>query len=177
MFFGKDKPEKPKKPIRVTIITDEYVVDAWDDPELSILQAAYDAEVADLSGGTMILKDARVKPLGNIQTPERTFPDWRIASFTKIIAILSDDPAAEDLILDGWPEYEHPFDAVIYAGAFTIEGKMYSEDEDPPSFGVRVFTPLEDAQVIYQLDKKATAIRGRWGLVNSIFMHGFSVGR
>lgn len=177
MFFGNDEPAKTKPPIRLTIITDEYIVDAWDDPGLPILQAAYDAEVADLSGGTMILRDARVKPLGNIQTPERTFPDWRIASFTKIIAILSDDPAAEDLILEGWPDYEHPFDAVIYAGAFTIEGKIYSEDEDPPAFEVRAFAPLEDAQITYQLDKKAAVIRGRWGLVNSIFMHGFSVER
>jgi hypothetical protein len=176
MFFGKKEEEKaPAKPIRVTIITDEYIIEAWDDPELSILQAAYDAEVSDLSGGTLVLKDAYVKPLGKINTPARTFSDWRISSFTKIIAIISDDPGAEDLIIDGWPDYEHPFKAIMYAGAFTIEGKIFSDDEDPPAFSIRTFVPLEDAAITYQLDTKIASIRGRWGVINSVLMHGFSI--
>jgi len=176
MFFGsKEEPKKPAKPIRVTVLTDEYIIDALDDPGLSILQAAYDIEVDDFSGGSIVLKDAYVQPLGNINTPARTFSDWRIASFAKIIAIISDDPVAEDLILDGWPDYEHPFRAMIYAGAYTIEGKIFSEVETPPAFALRTFAPLEEFTITYQLDKTSKVIRGRWGVVNSVLMHGFSV--
>ncbi|MBI3168213.1 MAG: hypothetical protein HYZ22_07040 [Chloroflexi bacterium] len=176
MFFGnKEESETSKPPIHVTVVTDEYIIDAWDDPELSILQAAYDSEVSDLSGGNMVLKDAYVKPLGNINTPARTFPNWRIASFAKIIAIVSDDPAAEDLIVEGWTDYEHPFKALMYAGAFTVEGRIYSDDEDPPAFDIRTFAPLEDATITYQLDKNVAVIRGRWGVVNSVLMHGFTL--
>jgi hypothetical protein len=175
MFFGKKgKSETPKSPIRVTVITDEYIIDAWDDPDLSILQAAYDSEVQEPTGGTIILKDAQVKPLGQVNTPARTFPEWRMPSLVKVIAIVSDDPAAEDLMVNGWLDYEYSFKAVIYAGAFTIEGKILSDYEAPPAFEVHTFVPLEDATITHQLDKKAAPIRGRWGVVNSVLMHGFS---
>lgn len=176
MFFGKkEEPETPQYPIRVTILTDEYIIDALDDPGLSILQAAYDSEVQEPNGGTIILTDARVQPLGQVNTPARTFDEWRIPSFIKIIAVVSDDPAAEDLIIDGWPDYEHPFKTLIYAGAYTIEGNIFSEDEDPPAFTLRTFVPLENASITYQLDKKQKTISGRWGVVNSLLMHGFSI--
>lgn len=176
MFFGKkEEPTAPKSPIRVTIITDEYIIDAWDDPELSIFHAAYDSEVQEPTGGTIILKDAYVKPLGQVNTPARTFPEWRMSSFVKVIAILSDDPNAEDILVDAWPDHEYSFKAQMYVGAFTVEGKIFSEDEDPPVFDIHTFTPIEDAEIIYQLDKNVSPIRGRWGVVNSVLMHGFSV--
>ena len=176
MFFGKkEEPETTKPPIRVTIITDEYIIDAWDDPDLSIFFAAYDSEIQEPTGGALVLRDAYVKPLGKVNTPARTFSKWYMPSFVKVIAILSDDPNAEDILVDGWLDYVNPFKAQIYAGAFTIEGKIYSEDEYPPSFEIRTFVPIEDAEIIYQLDKNVSPIRGRWGVVNSVLMHGFSV--
>jgi hypothetical protein len=176
MFFGKKEvPEPQKPPIRVTIITDEYIIDAMDDPELSILQAAYDSEIQEPTGGVIVLKDAHVQALGQVNTPARTFAEWRMPSFVKVIAIVSDDPAAEDFMVDGWTDYEYPFKAIIYAGAFTIEGKILSEDEAPPTFEIRTFVPLEESTITYQLDKKEKVIRGRWGVVNSVLMHGFSI--
>ena len=176
MFFGKqEEPKKSMKPIRVTILTDEYIIDATDDPDLSIIMAAYDSEIQEPTGGTLILKDAYVKPLGNVNTPARTFSEWHMPSFVKVIAIISDDPAAEDLLVAGWPDHEHSFNAVIYAGGFTIDGKIFSENEEPPKFELRTFVPLEDASITYQLDKKTEVIRGRWGVVNSVLMHGFSI--
>ncbi len=176
MFFGKqEEPETTKPPIRVTIITDEYIIDAWDDPDLSIFFAAYDSEIQDPTGGALILRDAYVKPLGKVNTPARTFSKWYLPSFVKVIAILSDDPNAEDILVDGWLDYVNPFKAQIYAGAFTIEGKIFSEDEYPPAFEIRTFVPIEEAEIIYQLDKSISPIRARWGLVNSVLMHGFSI--
>lgn len=179
MFFGKQEepelPEQPLKPFRVTILTDEYIIDALDDPEFSIFMAAYDSEVQEPTGGLFILKDAYVKPLGNVHTPARTFSEWRMPSFVKVIAIISDDPVAEDMLVNNWPDHEHPFQAIIYAGGFTIEGKIFSEDEEPPKFELRTFVPLEEANITYQLDQKTESIRGRWGVVNSVMMHGFSI--
>ncbi len=176
MFFGKKgKPASPSNPVRVTILTDEYIIDALDDPGLSILQAAFDSDPHEPTGGTIILRDARVLALGKVETPARTFAEWHMPSLVKVIAIISDDPAAEALIHDGWGDYETPFKAFIYAGAFTIEGTIYSEDEDPPDFELHTFTPLENASITYQMDKKEKAIRGRWGVVNSVLMHGFSI--
>jgi hypothetical protein len=177
MFFGKEEePEKPKRPIRVTILTDEYIIDALDDPELPIMQAAYDSEFSDLSSGSVVLTDAYVKPLGNTSAQARVFPKWYVPSFVSVIAIVSDDPAAEDLLVDGWLDYEYPSNAMIYAGRFTIEGKLYSDEEQsPPSFSVRSFAPLEESVITYQVDKKIETIRGRWGVVNSVMMHGYSI--
>ena len=176
MFFGKkDKPASSSRPVRVTILTDEYIIDALDDPDLSILHAAFDSDPTEPTGGTIILKDARLQALGKMETPARTFAEWRMPSFVKVIAIISDDPTAENLILQGWEDYQTPFKACIYAGAFTIEGTIYSEDEEPPDFALHTFTPLENAIITYQLDKKEKAIGGRWGVVNSVLMHGFSI--
>lgn len=176
MFFGKkDKPAPPSRPVRITILTDEYIIDALDDPELSILQAVYDSEIGDASGGVIILKDATLRSLRQAAAPARTFPEWRLPSLVSVIAILSDDPAANDLIRAGWEDYETPFKAFIYAGAYTIEGTIFSEDDTPPDFMIRTFAPLEDATVTYQFDGKEKAIRGRWGVVNSVLMHGFSI--
>ena len=176
MFFGKkDKPASPSRPVRVTILTDEYIIDALDDPELSILQAVYDSEVDDASGGVIVMKDATLRSLRQGAAPARTFPEWHLPSLVNIIAILSDDPAANDLIREGWEDYETPFKAFIYAGAYAIEGTIFSEDDSPPDFMIRTFTPLEDATVTYQFDGKEKTIRGRWGVVNSVLMHGFSI--
>lgn len=176
MFFGsKAEPKQPAKLIRVTVLTDEYIIDAWDDPELSILQAAYDSEVSEPTGGTIILKDARVQPLGQADTPARTFAEWRMPSFVKVIAIVSDDSAVEDLLAGGWPNHKHPFKALIYAGAYTIEGKIFSEDNASPKFDPHTFAPLEDAVITHRLDKTSKVIRGRWGVVNSVLMHGFNI--
>lgn len=176
MFFGsKEEAKKPTKPIRITVLTDEYIIDAWDDPELSILQAAYDSEISEPTGGTVILKDAYVQPLGQVDTPARRFAEWRMLSFVKVIAIVSDDPAAEDLMISGWPDHEYSFNALMYVGAFTIEGKILSKDEASPKFDPHTFAPLEDATITFRLDKTSKVIRGRWGVVNSVLLHGFSV--
>lgn len=176
MFFGKkDKPASPKRPVRITILTDEYIIDALDDPELSVLQAVYDSEIGDASGGVIILKDATLRSLRQPNAPARSFSEWRLSSLVSVIAILSDDPAAQELIREGWEDYETPFKAFIYAGAYTIEGTIFSEDEAPPDFRIRTFAPLEDATVTYPSDAKSMSLRGRWGLVNSVLMHGFSI--
>ena len=176
MFFGKkDKPASPKRPVRITILTDEYIIDALDDPELSILQAVYDSEIGDASGGVIVLKDATLRSLRQPNAPARTFSEWRLSSLVSVIAILSDDPAAQELIREGWEDYETPFKAFIYAGAYTIEGTIFSEDETPPDFRIRTFAPLEDATVTYPSDAKSKSLRGRWGVVNSVLMHGFSI--
>ncbi|MBK6794689.1 MAG: hypothetical protein IPG80_19570 [Anaerolineales bacterium] len=175
MFFGKKEPETPRNPIRITIVTDEYLIEAWDDPELSIFYAAYDSEVDDPTGGALILKDAYVKPLGKINTPARTFTQWRLPSFVKVIAILSDDPITEDIMAEAWVNYVTPFKSLLYAGAFTIEGTIFSEDDNPPDFALRTFVPLENSIITYQFDKDFKPIQGRWGVVNSVLMHGFSI--
>ena len=176
MFFGKkETTEKKKNPIRLTILTDEYIIDALDDPDLSILQAVHDSEIGDASGGVIILKDATLHSLRHASAPARTFSEWRLPSLVNMIAILSDDPTAQQLIAEGWEDYQTPFKALIYAGAYIIEGKMFSEDDTPPDFRIRTFAPLEDATITYALEQKEKTIRGRWGLVNSVLMHGFSI--
>ncbi|MBN8656525.1 MAG: hypothetical protein J0M11_12360 [Anaerolineae bacterium] len=176
MFFGKkDKPASPKRPVRITILTDEYIIDALDDPELSILQAVYDSEVDDASGGVIVLKDATLRSLRQPNAAARSFSEWRLPSLVSIIAILSDDPVAQELIREGWEDYETPFKAFIYAGAYNIEGTIFSEEDTPPDFMIRTFAPLEDATVTYPPDAKRTSLRGRWGVVNSVLMHGFSI--
>ena len=177
MFFGKkEAPEKKKKPIRITILTDEYRIDALDDPDLSILQAVYDSEVGDASGGVIVLQDVTVHSLRQPAIPARTFSKWRMPSLVSVIAILSDDPAAKDLIGEGWEDYQTSFKAFIYAGAYTLEGKIFSEDEDPPDFRFRTFAPLEDIVAKFSPNPKENSIAARWGLVNSVLMHGFSIG-
>lgn len=91
MFFGKKEPETPRNPIRISIVTDEYLIEAWDDPGIVTFTPHINYEVDDPTGGALILKDAYVKPLGKINTPARTFTQWRLPSFVKVIAILSDD--------------------------------------------------------------------------------------
>ncbi len=174
MIFGK-KQEKPKKNIRVSILTNEYLVDGLDDSDASALSGAFDAEIDDPTGGCLPLKDARVQPMGRINTPTRTFDEWLIPSFTNVIAIFSDDPAAEDVILEVWEDYQTPFKVIIYSGTYVIEGTVYSEDEDPPDFMIHSFAPIEDLKITNQADKNAEVIRAKWGVVNSITMHGYSI--
>ena len=175
MFFGNDEPAKTKPPIRLTVVTGEYLIDAWDDPELSVFTAAFDASIDEPNGGNIILKDAQVRSFGRLNTPARTFSEWRVPSLAEVIAIVSDDPAAEDLLIDGWLEHEHPFRALIYTGPFTVEGRILSPEETPPTFLENSFIPIEDALLTYRLDEKTTPIRGRWGVVNFLMAHGWSL--
>lgn len=177
MFFGNDKPEKTRPSVRLTVVTSGYIIDAWDDPELSVYTAAFDSSISEPSGGDIILRDAHVRPIGALKTPERVFSEWRMPSLSTVVAILSDDPAAEDLLIDGWLEYEHPVRAMVYVGAFTVEGKMLSPGEELPGFHEHSFIPIADALLTHQSDDKTPQIRGQWGLVNLLMADGWSMER
>lgn len=174
MIFGK-KEEKEKKSIRVSILTNEYLVNGLDDSDSSALSGAFDAEIDDPSGGCLVLTDARVQPMGNINTPTRTFDEWRMPSLTNVVAMFSDDPAAEDILLEMWEDYQTPFKVLIYSGTYIIEGTVYSEDEAPPDFMLLAFAPIEDLKITSQVDKKAEIIRAKWGVVNSMMMQGYNL--
>ena len=159
MIFGK-KEEKEKKSIRVSILTNEYLVDG--------LSGAFDAEIDDPSGGCLLLTDARVQPMGNINTPTRTFDEWRMPSLTNVVAMFSDDPAAEDILLEMWEDYQTPFKVLIYSGTYIIEGTVYSAESIDAYY-------VEDLKITSQVDKKAEVIRAKWGVVNSMMMQGYSI--
>ena len=174
MIFGK-KEEKPKKSIRISILTNEYLMEGFDDPEYPAFSSAFDTNVNGLFDGSAKLKDARVQPIGNLNTPVRTFEEWHVTSLLNIIAIFSDDDDAEDILLETWEEYQNPFKVIIYAGTYTIEGTVYSDDDTPPEFGLQIFAPMEDIKITNQMDKKAEVIRAKWGVINSAMMNGYSV--
>lgn len=174
MIFRK-KEEKSKKSIRVSILTNEYLVEGLDDSDSSALSATFDAEVEDPAGGCLVLKDTHVQSMGNIHTPARTFPEWHIPSLTNVIAMFSDDPAAEDILLEVWEDHQTPHKVIIYSGAYVIEGTIYSEEEAPPDFILHAFAPMENLKITSQADKKAEPIHAKWGVVNSTMMQGYGV--
>lgn len=96
-------------------------------------------------------------------------------SLTNVVAMFSDDPAAEDILLEMWEDYQTPFKVLIYSGTYIIEGTVYSEDEAPPDFMLLAFAPIEDLKITSQVDKKAEVIRAKWGVVNSMMMQGYSI--
>ncbi len=91
--------------------------------------------------------------LGRLDIPTRTFSEWQMPSLAKVIAVVSDDPAAEDRLIDGRVDNEHPTKALIYAGPFTVEGRLMAAEEACPNFEEHSFIPIEDALLAYQLDK------------------------
>lgn len=173
MIFGKKKEET--KPLRTFILTDRYLIDGLDE-DGSSLAAAFDADPNDPTGGCLSLKDVRIQTLGETQTPPRNFNEWLMPSFDKVIAIWSDDPAAKDVLLDAWEEFQTPIKVLIYAGDYSIECTLYSDEEDaPPDFMLHTFAPFEDAEITRLLEKKPQTFRAKRGVVNSALMHGFSV--
>lgn len=55
MFFGNNESETPNQPLRLTVVTDEYIIEAWDDPGLSVFAAAFDANIDGPSAGNIRL--------------------------------------------------------------------------------------------------------------------------
>ena len=174
MIFGK-KEEKPKKSIRISILTNDYLIEGFDDPEYHAFSAAYDTEADNLFNSSARLKDARIQPMGNLNTPVRTFEDWRVPSLFNVIAIFSDDPAADEILQEMWESYQTRFKVILYIGIYTIEGTIYSDDDTPPNFGMQMFAPMKDIKITNQADKKAEVIHGKWGVINSASMNGYSV--
>ena len=173
MIFGKKKDEQ--KPLRISILTDTYLIDGLD-RDGSSLAAAFDADPDDPTGGCLSLTDARLQPLGEIKSPPRNFNEWLMPSFDRVIAIWSDEPAAEDVLLEAWEDFQTPIKTLIYAGDFSIECILLSDEEDgPPDFMLHSFAPFEDAAITDLREKKPEVIHAKRGVINSALMHGFSI--
>ncbi len=162
-------------PQHISVLTTEYIARGLDDPEYSAFEAANDTHIGDEEGNDFLLTDAVVQPFGMLNTPTRTFSNWRIPSVKSVVALLADDTPAQETLLDFWADFNVPFKVMIYAGPFIIEGTMFSDDNDPPEFYRQAFRPIEEATVTYLLDKKADVIRVKLGLVNVFHIHGYSV--
>ncbi len=162
-------------PQHISVLTTDYMIKGLDNPEYSAFEAANDTLIGEEDGNDFLLTDAVIQPLGPLNIPTRTFPNWRIPSMKSIVAILADDVAAQETLLDFWADFNVPFKVMIYAGPFVIEGTMFSDDDDPPEFYRQAFRPIEDATITYILDKKADVIRVTLGLVNVFHIHGYSV--
>lgn len=168
MIFGKKKQEQPALPI--SILTDQFLIEGLDE-DGSALAAAFDAD-----GGCLAILDARVQPMNGIQIPARSFDRWLMPSFDKVIAIWSNDPAAEEILFGAWDDFQSPIKTLIYAGDFSIVCTLYSDEEDaPPDFMLHSFAPFEDGAITSLREKTPQALRARWGVLHSALMHGFSV--
>ena len=176
MLLEEDEEEvgREKGPQQVSVLTTEYLASGLDDPEYSAFEAANDTHIGDEDAHGFFLTEARVRSIGNLKTPAQTFANWQIPSMQSVIALLAEDAAAQESLLDFWADFNVPFKVVIYAGEFIVEGTMFSDDEDPPEFYRQAFRPIEDAMITHQSEGKGDAIRVKLGLVNVAHIHGFS---
>jgi hypothetical protein len=169
-----EEVEKEKGPQHVAVLTADYMAKGLDDIEYSAFEAANDTHIGDEDAHGFLLTDVLVQPIGKLNTPSRTFPNWQIPSMQSVIVILAEDIPAQESLLDFWADFNVPFRVVIYTGPFVIEGTMFSDDEDPPEFYRQAFRPIEDAKITFQMDQKADVIPVKLGLVNVAHIHGFS---
>ena len=179
MFFGNQEdetePSTEDLPYRIFILTDQFLIEGLDEGGFA-LSAAFDADPNDPSGGCLTLLDARLQSLGVLDVPPRSFERWLLPSFDKVIAIWSNEPPAEDALLDAWEDFQTPIKTLIYAGDISIECKLYyDEDGSTPDFSLHSFAPFEEGLILNLRDKKSPALQAKWGVVNSALMHGFSV--
>jgi len=165
--------ERESAPRHISVLTTDYIASGLDDVDYSAFEAANDTQIGDQEGIGFHLIDAVVHPLGMLNTPTRTFPNWYIPSMKNVVAILAEDVPAQESLLDLWSDFNVPFKVMIYSGAFLIEGTMFSDDDDPPEFYRQAFRPIEDAVITYLPDRKAELIRVKSGLVNVFHMHGY----
>ena len=177
MLLEEDEEDvgKDRGPQHIAVLTTDYIARGLDDLDYSAFEAANDTQIGDQEGNGFRLADAVVQPLGLLNTPTRTFPNWYIPSMKSVVAILAEDIPAQESLLDLWGDFNVPFKVMIYSGAFLIEGTMFSDDDDPPEFYRQAFRPIEEAVITYLPDKKVELIRVKLGLVNVFHIHGYSV--
>ncbi|MCE9645996.1 MAG: hypothetical protein K8S20_08355 [Chloroflexi bacterium] len=172
---SEEDENQERGPQHVSVLTTEYIAKGLGDMEYSAFEAASDTRIAENESYDFFLANVIVQSLGRLKTPSRTFPTWHIPSMNQVIAILADDVPAQETLLDYWIDFNVPFKAMIYSGPFVIEGKMFSEDQDPPEFYKQAFRPIQDATITYQLGKQPEVIRVKLGLVNVFQVHGYSI--
>jgi hypothetical protein len=170
-----DDVEKDSEPRHISILTNGYLAAGLDDPGYSAFEAAFDTHIGDVEENGFLITDAVVRPLGTLNTPARTFSNWRVPAMKSVVAILADDIPAQEALLDLWGDFNVPFKVMIYSGDYLIEGTMFSDDDDPPEFYQQAFRPMEEAIITYLPDKKADVIHVKLGLVNVFHIHGFSI--
>jgi hypothetical protein len=168
--------QKERAPQHVSVLTTEYIARGLDDSDYSAFEAANDAHIGDEEGNGFLLTDAVVQPMGLFQTPSRTFANWHVPAMNNVVALLAEDTAAQETLLDYWVDFNVPFKVLIYTARYVIEGTMFSDDEDPPEFYKQAFCPIQDATITSVSNNKAEMIRVRLGLVNVFHIHGYSIG-
>jgi hypothetical protein len=167
--------QKERVPHNISVLTTEYFVRGLDDMDYSAFEAANDSLIGDNEGTGFTLDNAEVQPMGLFQPPPRKFVNWHVPSMNNIIAILAEDPSAEEALLDFWVDFNMPFKVVIYTGAYIVEGTMFSDEADTLEFYRQAFRPIQDAIITCVSNNKAEPILVKLGLVNVSQIHGYAI--
>ena len=168
-MFGR-KPKLPAPDLAIQILTPEYIIDGYCDPEDNLFE--YLSMAAQDDDLNYAFKSAYVQPTGVLSIPPFTCQEWHGAFLSSIIALIPRDDASLEAARSAFEDYEYPFHAEFFAGQYLVRGALMSDIEEEPNFNL--FAVVKDAEIESLLPG---AKMGRLSfpllILNGMHIHGY----
>ncbi len=175
--MGAESQWPSEKPWAIQVLTTEYVVDGYIQPEEDIFRWARQYGLTD-AFECAPLTSVQILPAGQLNTPPQSFTTWEFSYCTTIVMIIPGDEASRKAAPRDYRDYRHPFRAVIYAGPYVIRATVLSDSEETGMLFVdhKGFIPLRDAEIDCQLPgSRLTGLKVPWLVLNGGLLHGYSL--
>ena len=169
-MFGR-KPSKPPPPdLVVQILTPEYLIDGYSNPEDNLFEYLCTADFDDDFNYTF--KSTQVQSTGTLSTPPFSCREWHGSFLSSIIALIPRDDASLEATRAAFEDYEYPFRAEIFAGPYLVRGELMSNIEDEPNY--LTFAAVKDAEIESLLPgAKMSRLNSSLLILNGMHIHGY----
>jgi hypothetical protein len=175
-LHSKKQPKAPSNPWLVQILTPEYLIDGYCQPEEDLFLSLSTSSYTDILGIT--LTSAYIQPTGNLSISPFSSPKWILSFSSMCLAVIPRDESSLKAAREAFNEYQYPFHVVLYAGPFIIRGTMLSNDEDDPTPFYENFTffPMIEADIDCLIPgSKLSRLNAPFLALNSIYLHGLEL--
>lgn len=137
-MFGRRSNKPPATPWPVQVLTSEYVIEGYCDPEDTLFQTV---SMADSDENVQIvLKSAQVRPAGSLSIASFTCREWIIDYWTGVVAVIPRDMAGQKALQEEWESAEYPLRAELFAGPYLLRGMVMSDEEERLSYpGAQIY--------------------------------------
>lgn len=169
-MFGRKPTKQPAPDQAIQILTPEYLIDCYSDPEDNIFEYLSTADSTDDFNYTF--KSARIQPTGILSISPFSCQEWRGEYLASITALMPRDDAALEAARAAFEDSEYPFRVEIFAGQYLLRGVFMSDMEDEPHF--ITFIAVKDAEIESLLpEAKMSHLSFPFLILNGTHIHGY----
>lgn len=175
-MFGKKSspPSQPSQPWAFRALTTNYLIDGTVQPNGEVKTLILGGPQYYERRYVVSFENARILPTASQALPEFTVPRWSLEHRWGLVALIPDNEASTEAVLESTKGRSLSYRAVMYAGPYIIRATIQPPTEFH-AFETYAFMPGKDAEIeCLAPGTRLGKINSPWILVNREAWEGFS---